>query len=703
MGQDENSSNLFRIVEMAKEETVKITKEQPATALQFAKRFLLKWLTENGHPYLFLFRKNLRVTNIQFAELFALIRFHLFKKGQKYIHFYTFDDFIEEVQRLIESLCAGQDFEKLNVNHFVTIYADHIVNVIIIDPLYGSCGVYVPSNLDLDLRNICALSGYIQAAGHLVLLQPVDDYSVDRLVNHLRLHIDRNKKAKKRPFVIYSHEDFEVEDVHQLRDQQYGLDELKIHLNKFYIGSKRLISILDTLKDEFKKDLHIVGPRDVKRIGHKSLRKLIKTYEDIDDSSTIWLLTDHGIDLTTGRVGVRIHPSESRYFICYEQTITNRNPFHIFDEEKPGWVAPVTIPPTLAGAMINIALPLIKPGEGKLSGYDPFCGSGRFIFEASKFSDVEFRGADLNRFAKLITEDNFKIISRSPAQLLVSWHKALKACPASTLKEVKQFIDDQSINPEDIPSSVVAALEEKDILFRLLFCCWLRVQGGHISKPNQRREDQDQNRQRTNSSTINNNEQFFRIYEEIDTLKEKLGELIELRKKSDLKDCPIGLIKFKCFTDDIDFSEAITLSTSGDDILEVKVGEEADIRNFNEESKYDFIVTDPPYGINIPVDDLHNLYRDGLRRIIRALKANGNLVLCVPMKTRVGRRIPYFIHPRFVIRLIFSVAANEGREVIGPQWEVPGEFNELIRPPYYWEAPKSLRRAILHFRFTQQL
>src|SRR4051812_17382704 len=45
-----------------------------------AAEFFQKWFRELGSAYFFVFSKNLRVTNIQFAELRALIRTHISKK-----------------------------------------------------------------------------------------------------------------------------------------------------------------------------------------------------------------------------------------------------------------------------------------------------------------------------------------------------------------------------------------------------------------------------------------------------------------------------------------------------------------------------------------------------------------------------------------------------------------------------------------------
>jgi len=49
-----------------------------------ANNFFDQWFCRSGKAYYFLFRKNLSVTNIQFAELLALVRHHLTWNGKPF-------------------------------------------------------------------------------------------------------------------------------------------------------------------------------------------------------------------------------------------------------------------------------------------------------------------------------------------------------------------------------------------------------------------------------------------------------------------------------------------------------------------------------------------------------------------------------------------------------------------------------------------
>jgi hypothetical protein len=713
MSRNREPIDFLKIVKKAKKDIASESETNSGTPAQFARSFFRTWIQMHGHAYFFLFRKNLRITNIQFAELLALIRCQLTTKTRKHIHFYEWSDFIKEVQRLIETVLEGGELKELEGERFKQIYSEHLADTVVIDPLYGSCGVYVPSNLELDLKGVCAQSGYIQAAGPLVLLQPVDHYTKTALEQHLEMHLNKSRKKQRRPFVIYSHEDFPAKNLRQANDQQDGLGELKIHLNKFYIGSERLTSILDALASINK--LRVFKPGEGKYSGQGSLRKLIRS-EIKGCSSVLWLLIDHGIDLT-GRAGVRIHPSESRYFVCYEQTITNRNPFHIFDEEKPGWEAPVTIPPTLAGAMINIARPHLR--REKLSAYDPFCGSGTFLFEGIKFPDIDFCGSDLSEIACLITQDNFDIIIKKSCAEIEQLCSELQECQnTDVIWDVKKFIESKCVKRDEDSEIIISKRAVKDlrgrgILFRLLFYSWLRVYMEYISEPagnpeaatdinNQGGSDHSQQKRKREyryESMKTKGYQKNRLCDAINNLRTRLDELRKLRFNEERGDAT-EMREFRCFLDDVDYSKVVTLSSSylKEKRLAVKSGGKWDISKLKENTKHDLVVTDPPYGINMPVRDLHEIYQKALQRMIQVLRRDGQLVFCVPMRSRTGRRIPYFIHPRFVIRLVLSAAAKENREVIGQMSPVPGSFGEMIRPPYYWEAPKSLRRAILQFR-----
>jgi hypothetical protein len=71
-------------------------------------RFFRNWFGTHGCSLFFLFKKNLRVTNIQFGELFALLRSYLHctqtGRSMRDVQFLTAGRFQHVVQELVRSL-----------------------------------------------------------------------------------------------------------------------------------------------------------------------------------------------------------------------------------------------------------------------------------------------------------------------------------------------------------------------------------------------------------------------------------------------------------------------------------------------------------------------------------------------------------------------------------------------------------------------
>ena len=120
-----------------------------------------------------------------------------------------------------------------------------------------------------------------------------------------------------------------------------------------------------------------------------------------------------------------------------------------------------------------------------------------------------------------------------------------------------------------------------------------------------------------------------------------------------------------------------------------------------DQESYDVIISDPPYGINTEHDEekLSRIWSQSIRSMLTALKPNGGqLVLCLPERTYIGKNLEFFIGKDFVIRQILAVADSLKLDVITPASVVP-EPVTLFQPPYYWESARALRRSIVHFRF----
>ncbi len=140
--------------------------------------FYDKWFREHGKAYYFLFRKNLKVTNIQFAELLSLIRAHnKSKETDEPVHelqFLSVSRFYEAVAEIVNSFPRKDDEPRSRYELISRMYYSLLSRHVVVDTFYGSCAVYIPPNLEIDLPLICAHSGYIHSCGINVFTRKID-------------------------------------------------------------------------------------------------------------------------------------------------------------------------------------------------------------------------------------------------------------------------------------------------------------------------------------------------------------------------------------------------------------------------------------------------------------------------------------------------------------------------------------------------
>jgi len=180
------------------------------------KQFFNPWFRKYGKSYFFIFKKNLKVTNIQFAELISLIRSNIKIKNRTdncRIQFLSVTDFVETTSRLFDTFnyTKKTSIEKKQI--FDTIekcYFSIINHIIVIDAFYGSCAVFLPYNIKLDIEKICALSGYIHSCGDNIFTRRISKADKGQFFSNLTNYLKANyhNKKKKIQFTLYAHEDF---------------------------------------------------------------------------------------------------------------------------------------------------------------------------------------------------------------------------------------------------------------------------------------------------------------------------------------------------------------------------------------------------------------------------------------------------------------------------------------------------------------
>lgn len=673
-----------------------------------AERFLTKWYGGEASVYYVLFRKNLRVTNMQFAELFALLRrYSAGYPGSSSVAsaltIGTKDRFARSLQLLVDSFApAANRYSKI-----VELYGDLIRRTILVHPMFGSCVIHVPQPMTVDLRSICAHSGYIHSCGDLIYLSPINVSKTEDLESALTQHLGSatEKQQRKVFFAVYAHEDFTRYDRKVAGTLRDGLDDVKIFVEKLYIGRERLVTVLRRLRQNFASQLVIPEPGDY-RTAHEH------NGDDIDQHRTIWMISDRHLGPAPQVPGVE------RSLVCYNQMFANRNPFLSFDENMPAWRAHTTIPHTLSAAMINITTPWL-PRDRPIVLSDPFAGTGTIALEAAKFNGFRTRSSDIDVIFPLLAEDNFRFFSQTAEEL-----KKLRKMLENVLKEQFNapaiFLSPNDPVPSDIGEDLSYTIERFKQMHAILRIPIERRNG--TRSENIRFAESDVMRLRSKHFDVrlmfyialrtlsrhaasferDGNRDFFAAYrKEAHDLLLQLDELIELREMpvhSRNSGQPDRILTLKG-----KYSLAVTVDPNALAGTKKTISRRRvqDARKLAPHS-CNLIITDPPYGFNTDEDTvaLATLYAEVIPTMIKALRDDGQLVLCLMDRSFIGRVAPFFTAKDIVAQHVVESAKSLGYETIPLAGLVP-DPSQQFAAPYYWESERALRRAILYFRFRR--
>jgi hypothetical protein len=655
-------------------------------------KFMARWFRES---YFFLFTKNLRVTNIQFAELLALVRSYTKTTGArvKELQFATEREVCRVVQGIVQAFLGDGESARQSYSRIAQAYSSVLRRLVVVQPLYGSCVVSLPPHLALDLLSVCAYSGYVHSCGPLVYKADVDWARKAEFLNAVKGHVEKNVEPGKRAFFsVYAHEDFSDYDREEASDLRDGLDEVKVFIEKFFMGKDRLVSILSEMRQVLGERLEIPDPGEYKKV-HEEFRKR----DHVDLSRTIWLIIDRSI-ASDGR-----GPGEERYFVCYDQKYRNRNPYQIFDENKPGWIAHTTMPHSLMAAMLNLALPWLPVDEGGGVGdsvvLDPFVGSGTGWFEASKFPWLGASGSDLEVAVPRVVEDNLDIFTASSAELqgIWEWLEKVRGFESTVVDGGDEGVARAYKWAEELLGRVrrpggevefdltsVADLERRDLLDRLVLYCALRAELRHAAA--------FERASRTRQTAF---------VKEVQVLRDQVQELHDLREREEETGRREGSI---CIFQSR-YSSGCSISREYLSELKDRVRREVRVWDATkiDPGSCDVIITDPPYGFNTDeaTGYLAELYANGLRAMISALRRDGQLLICLIDRSRIGRQPVMCVQKEVVTHQVLAAAEQLGREIIVAGYLVP-EPAAVFRAPFYWESERALRRAVLHFRLRDR-
>lgn len=705
-------------------------------------KFFQHWFRGHGNAIVFVFKKNLSVTNIQIAELISLVQHHSkLPDGEKQIlQFHSVSNFYEFLDRISVSFPSSSDLDQAtkievanqNKNHeekekkpktrfdffdnFSKRYWPVFKDSAIAEVYFGCCAIYLPPHLKLDLVRVCGEAGYVFACGPLLYLRKFAKATKRELFYSLDSYLSGNTQvaalgnpSEKPLFLTYCNEDFkerkddrDPEEDHNTQDfLEKGIGDLKIHLDKVFMEGDSLVTVLDELEQKYEDRL--VFSTDTANEGRES---------------SLWLFADKGVSYIS-EVGEQFRlqaiQDRHRYYVLYEQKYANANPFHIFDENKPAWVAQITIPHKLIAAAINVTKPW---PEGIVRLADPFAGTATALFEGLNHKGLETTCSDLDTILEVAHGDNRKFFSLHKEALSKLHEELEQACDTA-----RKTMCSQSPPAEN---KLTQALEKLKII--------------HQQSKSKTGEDPlsfDLSKIKADLEQLSDSERLsfyvavrtllrygrairwgtYKIGPAFDKSKDELlGQIIVLRdskaqceKSSENLEANVPLATHGAIGSLVTFrgkySFRVTLAQSSLDKLAKPGSLEARFEAGKnavdlQPNSFDIIVTDPPYGFNTieETETLADLYGEVIPVLVRGLRENGKLVVCLPAMSYIGRQLPYCTLPGLVTAQILSAAHEAKRQVVAPASSLPSPRG-FFSPPYYWHSERALTRVILVFQF----
>lgn len=718
---------------------------EPAEVL--AKRatsyFIDEWYRIKGAATFFVFRRSVEETNLQFAELLALLRTLITRrsstKNQKTIqglHFVKTKDFKSFFQSTLQDVVLAHNENGESMDAAGDFFHDQYLNIlrhtILVDCFSGSSSVCVPPYLHLDIQELCGLSGYIHSAGEVVIIRDVNRLTKAELIDAIEKHIDRSQITSERiGLSLFSKEEYRSATGAQQDDLSLGLEMLKIRASKCFVGGERIGPVVAAVVSANKRLVQLFKPDLETSAGHP---------DNMHDESMLWILSDCGVDAEGKR------DINKSYYICYRQSIRNGSPTISFDESKPAWKAPETIPHSLTAAALNLASEsLLDDDDNTIC--DPFVGTGTTLIESVKFlkrkilcsdasevsrqltlDNLEFFCQDLDglndlkksfeELAKIFTDIRKKIVDakshrpeskrskeRDPYFDEFQKHCSKGSCAAITLfKEIVrnniQNIKRSDAEPSGILDfdsysdklSAIVSLRDR-ITFYILLKSYFRnpsIPDGNL----------------TSSFVATAEGELGETVERIGRLSAILGDMSRAEEQEE-GISPIDGTNLVTFRGILWRWVRVSQSAMKDalahlldkDSLRVRV-DTRELKGRDDLPQAKVFFGDPPYGLNVTKGgkNLAMLYRTLSTALVSQTSGRGWAILCLPAKTFTGARLSFFTNPALFVGQILCDAASDGRSFFNHASRVP-DPNTLFRPPYYWRASRTLDRSIVAFRF----
>lgn len=687
----------------------------------FTAKFLESWYYRHNKPvgdaipstgsFFFLFWKNASVTNMQYAELSALLQAYctdLAGNGTD-IQFQTTEGHRRTLTELFDAYTVGRElpapdntiqFDEFAESVAKAIVRDHrgiLEHTLLVDLQFTSASVHVPPAIKVDLREIVARSGYIQSAGGLIYVRLLGKVRTVEIEEALKRAVEKNDRCQ---FIPYADEFFAPHES-EIQSIRNGLDGVRIRAGKHRFDDLSLEELLQWVQERFPNIQTPSGTSDFREERTAALKN------GASPDHTFWLITDHSVRQTVDdRVPLQ---GNKIYAIIYKQFLYNGNPLSIFKERKPGWSESITLPHTLSRAMLNVARPLLRTATPSI--LDPFMGSGTTLFDALLlYPKASATGYDREKSSSRIIEDNLEFFAL-PLKALLALKARVEALVAAL--EAEPIVHDASHRDGD--RGLLLDVIEQLIGSKAESYSISRLEGGlddsSLNWLDRHRKIGDRilyylvwralklGSYKISKSPVKNTQ--IAIIDELTRFCGEIGHLARDRKGKLGGDGDRFTMHRALYSQATLHSEEHFQQLKNDLVvgrLSVNIVRDSVEAMKSLEQTFDLIVTDPPYGFNTTEngESMSALYAQLFDECIRVLKPGGQLIVCLPTNSKTGRYIPIYQTKYVVVPHIISAAYRHKKQLIRPI-SSRLKYGTLVDPPYYWGGTSAVGRDVLHF------
>jgi 16S rRNA G966 N2-methylase RsmD len=617
--------------------------------------------SDTGRAYFFVFTASLDTTNAALAELISVVRRRLQRAegiARGPFAYWDLDAYTSAVAVAVEHVGATLDrrspapptgdLAQQLMQNYQTLFLDSVV----IQPLKCSCSVLVPADSLFDLAVATRDASYVYCSGQSIFTRSVKR-ARDRYVDEqLQLYLGSFTKGEPLHFVPFCHEDFSKSDRDAVKFCNGALDDIKIDLEKAFFGST---PVVEWLARQPNNQLTVIDSDHYER-RRANVHITSQGTSLPPAAGSVWLITDSA--------PVAESHSATKYYVCYHQLFRKRDPFALFDENKPGWIEHVTLPHSLTGALLSIAAgQLAKP----IRVLDPFAGTCTTLFECGKRPELikSCLGVEKFKGAQRVFDHNVEYFTREATRSEVSRMLEELEKEEVTWKTLSEYGDDDAFEK---------ALAEKtmsnSVRIYLARRVAKRARRAIDREPNQERHDQIAQRRWS-------------------------SEIYILRRQAELAG--------PCYGDvargQPAYSPEVTARLDEVALSESKLEEglaENVLKRLKEEGKrFDLILTDPPYSINHGVE-LDALVAEVFGLCLDLLVEGGLLIVVLPFATFNGQPFSPIVAPHMVRQLLLLEGEKRKRTVYS-HFELLQGTSTLLKDGIYWRSRKLLERRAMVF------